>query len=231
MTSLQNKKVMPVNVLCVDDTPANLVALTAILDQPEYTVLSADSGQAALDILKKEDVAVILLDVQMPDMDGFETAKIINSNKLTKHIPIIFLTAISKDEKFVCYGYQSGAVDYMRKPFESNILKSKVQVFADMFRQNKELKDLTMTLKRLMEELQRSNTELNQFAGVLGHDLKEPLNKSLFYCSEIKETLEKTGDKQAISDLSSIEQSMTRMKRFLNDLLMLSSVNTRKKNS
>ncbi|NQY74941.1 MAG: response regulator, partial [Candidatus Margulisbacteria bacterium] len=228
MTSLK-ESIIPVNILCVDDTKANLIALQAILDQPEYTLFLADSGAEALDILSKEKVAVILLDVQMPDMDGFETAQKMKENEDTKHIPIIFLTAISKDQKFECHGYETGAVDYMRKPFENSILKSKVAIFADIFRQNKRLEDQTTELKLLSDELQRSNTELDQFATVVSHDLKEPLNKSLFFCSELTEPISKLQDSEAATYLQKIEQSMTKMKGLLNDVLTYSRVGTRKK--
>ena len=134
------------NVLLVDDLPKNLLALEAILEPLDQNLIRANSGEQALKQLLLHDVAVILLDVQMPGMDGFETAEMIKSRERTRHIPIIFLTAISKDRQHVFRGYSSGAVDYLFKPFEPEVLRSKVAVFVD-------LHEKTETVKRQAEQL------------------------------------------------------------------------------
>ena len=118
-----------VDILLVDDRAENLLALEAILEPLGQRLVRAQSGQDALRQLLERDFAVILLDVQMPGMNGFETAQMIKSRERTKFIPIIFLTAISKEEEYVFQGYSVGAVDYMFKPFQPAILRSKVQVF------------------------------------------------------------------------------------------------------
>src|SRR5215510_4834982 len=105
------------NVLLVDDRPENLLALEAILEPLEQRLLFAHSGEDALRQLLQHDVAVILLDVQMPELDGFETAGLIKQRERTSHVPIIFVTAISKEEEQVFRGYSAGAVDYVFKPF------------------------------------------------------------------------------------------------------------------
>ncbi|MDB4994856.1 MAG: phoR4 [Myxococcaceae bacterium] len=127
-------------LLMVDDQPKNLLALEALLEPLGVELVRANSGQEALKHLLTRDFAAILLDVQMPTMDGFETAALIKDRERSRHIPIIFLTAISKDEAFVFRGYTVGAVDYMAKPFDPDILRSKVQVFIDLYRKTELLK-------------------------------------------------------------------------------------------
>lgn len=139
-------------ILLVDDRPQNLLALEAILEPLGQQLIRANSGAEALKQLLKHDFAVILLDVQMPGMDGFETAALIKERELSRHIPIIFLTAISKDEKYVFRGYSVGAVDYLFKPFEPEVLRSKVSVFIDLFRKNERIRQQAELLKAQGEQ-------------------------------------------------------------------------------
>jgi PAS domain S-box-containing protein len=129
----------PVEILIVDDRPENLLALEAILEPLGQTLVRAHSGDEALRLLLTHDFAMILLDVQMPGIDGFETARLIKARERTRYIPIIFLTAISKDEEYVFEGYSVGAVDYMTKPFQPDILRSKVSVFVDLYQKQRQL--------------------------------------------------------------------------------------------
>ena len=128
-------------VLMVDDQPANLVSLEAILEEEGRVLLKAHSGPEALKLLLKEDVSLVLLDVQMPGMDGFEVAELMRQRKDTQNIPIIFVTAISKEKKYVFKGYQAGAVDYLFKPLDPVILQSKVNFFLQLDRQRRELQE------------------------------------------------------------------------------------------
>ena len=114
-----------INILLVDDKPKNLIALEGVLDNPRLNLVKANSGREALSLILDYDFALVLLDVQMPDMDGFETAELMRGIEKTKHIPIIFVTAINKDQKYVFKGYEAGAVDYMFKPVDPEILNSK----------------------------------------------------------------------------------------------------------
>jgi PAS domain S-box-containing protein len=123
-----------VRVLLVDDRPENLLSLEAMLSSPEYETISARSGEDALRSLLVSDCAIILLDVQMPNLDGFETADLIKANPRLKDIPIIFLTALHNDPRYVARGYRAGAVDYITKPIVPEILQSKVAVFAALHR-------------------------------------------------------------------------------------------------
>src|SRR6185295_9284330 len=129
------------NILLVDDRPKNLVALEAILEPLGHSLVSVESGEAALRELLNRDFACILMDVQMPDLDGFETAELIKQRERSSHIPIIFVTAISKDERHVFRGYSAGAVDYIFKPIDAEVLRSKVAVFIDLYRKTEQLRE------------------------------------------------------------------------------------------
>jgi PAS domain S-box-containing protein len=152
------------NVLLVDDRPENLLALEAILEPLGQTLLSAHSGEDALRQLLRHDVAVILLDVQMPDLDGFETAALIKQRERTSYVPIIFITAISKDEEQVFRGYSAGAVDYVFKPFNPDVLRSKVSVFIELHEKNEQLRRQAEQLKEQeLAELRRESEERYRF--------------------------------------------------------------------
>jgi PAS domain S-box-containing protein len=146
----------PVEILIVDDRPENLLALEAILEPLGQILVRAHSGDEALRLLLTHDFAMILLDVQMPGINGFETARLIKSRERTKYIPIIFLTAISKDEEYIFEGYSVGAVDYMAKPFQPDILRSKVNVFVDLFQKQRQL----AAQQQLLAQSQRRELEL-----------------------------------------------------------------------
>jgi PAS domain S-box-containing protein len=152
------------NILLVDDRPENLLALEAILEPLEQKLLYAHSGEEALRQLLLHDVAIILLDVQMPLLDGFETAKLIKQRERTKHIPIIFITAISKEEEHVFRGYSAGAVDYVFKPFNPDVLRSKVAVFIELHEKTRQLREQAEQLKEQeLAELRRESEERYRF--------------------------------------------------------------------
>ena len=152
-----------VNVLLVDDRPENLLALEAILEPLDQRLVRASSGEDALRRLLEDEFAVILLDVQMPGMNGFETAKMIKSRERSRVIPIIFLTAISKDEQYVFEGYSVGAVDYIFKPFQPEILRSKVQVFVDLYVQQRRIAEQEQRLRGI----ERQELELRHVRDLL----------------------------------------------------------------
>ena len=126
---LNNTPPQKVNILMVDDHPENLLAIEAVLTSPNYNLISANSGNEALKCMLQHDFAVILLDVQMPGLNGFDTAKLIKAREKTKNIPIIFITAISQDMEHVHQGYSVGAIDYIFKPFHPETLKKKIEQF------------------------------------------------------------------------------------------------------
>ena len=148
------------SILLVDDRSENLLALEAILEPLGHRLVSAVSGEEALAQLLREEFAVILLDVQMPGMDGFETAELIKARERTRHVPILFLTAISKDRQHVFRGYETGAVDYIFKPFDSEILRSKVAVFVELYEKQQELtRQEELLRQREVDELRRESEE------------------------------------------------------------------------
>jgi PAS domain S-box-containing protein len=153
----------PVDILLVDDRPENLLALEAILEPLGQRLVRAQSGEDALRRLLEREFAVILLDVQMPGMNGFETARMIKSRERTKFMPIIFLTAISKEEEYVFHGYSVGAVDYIFKPFQPEILRSKVQVFVELNRQQRRIAQHEQRLR----DIERRELELKHMHELL----------------------------------------------------------------
>ncbi|ANE48110.1 histidine kinase [Paenibacillus swuensis] len=150
----------PVNLLLVDDQPENLLTLEAVLTDENYNLIKANSGEEALRYLLKYDFAVIVLDVQMPGMDGFQTARLIKARDKTKHIPIIFISANSKETNHLFAGYSVGAMDYMVKPFVPQILKSKIEGFVSLYISTKTLQMQTNLLHQKTLELEKMNNEL-----------------------------------------------------------------------
>ena len=171
-----------VNILMVDDSPDKLLAMESVLDDLGQNLVKANSGEEALRLLLKGEYALILLDVNMPGLDGFETAQLIRQKKSLEHIPIIFVTAMSTTDADVFRGYAFGAVDYILTPFVPEILKTKVGVFVDLWKQKRELQSRAEMLKNLNErlearaqELSAVNRELESFCYTIAHDLRAPL--------------------------------------------------------
>jgi signal transduction histidine kinase len=175
-----------INILLVDDEQRNLDALEAILDEPGYRLLRATDADTALRLLLAHDVAAIVLDIKMPGVSGFELAELIQGTKRFRQIPIVFLTAYMVDSKDIVAGYDAGAVDYLTKPVEPQILRHKIGVFADLFRKTRALAELNDTLEaRVRErtaELEKSEAALrlageqkDAFLATLAHELRNPL--------------------------------------------------------
>lgn len=158
-------------ILVVDDRHENLLVMESLLEDMECQILKAASGNEALSLMLDHDFALILMDVQMPGMDGFETAELMRGSERTRYIPIIFVTAISKEQKCIFKGYELGAVDYLFKPVEMEILRSKVRVFLELYNQKKIVEEqaamLELKVKELME-LQEVNSKLENLSTIDG---------------------------------------------------------------
>ena len=195
--------------LLVDDLEENLLALSALLQRPDLEVLTARSGREALELLLVHDVALAFLDVQMPEMDGFELAELMRGSERTRQVPIIFVTAGARDQHRLFKGYDSGAVDFLYKPIEPHILKNKADVFFQLHRHKQqlahELREKTETL-RLNEML----------TAVLSHDLRSPLNAVLTSAVLIQ----RRSTEQPVKDTATrILSSGKRMSRMIEDML------------
>lgn len=154
----------PPSVLVVDDNAANTFAMQTILEGMPLKLYTASSGSEALQLLLRHDFALVLMDAQMPEMDGFETAALMQKNKLTKEVPIIFVTAINKDEKYIRQGFAVGAADYLLKPLDPVILQSKIMVFLNFYLQKKAMQNLVSALNTSQKVLNKENVSLHQLA-------------------------------------------------------------------
>src|ERR1700733_1481145 len=224
----------PAKVLLVDDLPANLLALEAVLDNRGYEIVTATSGPDAVASILVNDFAVILLDVMMPGMDGFETASRIRELEKARRTPIIFVTAFRELDGQMHRGYGSGAVDFLYKPIDPEVLRFKVSVFADLQRQADLLKSYSMQLQatnavleqRVEErtaELRASNEDLRQFAYVASHDLKEPLRTITAFATLLSQQNKERLNEDAPTFIEYIVNSARRMDSLLDDLLMYST--------
>lgn len=165
----------PITCLLVDDLDENLLALEALLQRDGLAFLKARSGEEALELLLVHDVALALLDVQMPGMDGFELAEFMRGNERARHVPIIFLTAGSADGQRRFRGYEAGAVDFIQKPIEADILRSKTDVFFDLYDQRRQIMAQRDELAALASALKLADRRKNEFLAVLGHELRNPI--------------------------------------------------------
>ena len=222
-----------VKVLLVDDKKEDRLALKLILGKDSYNFIEAASGREALRILLKvHDFAIILMDVHMPLLDGFETARMIRDSERLKDIPIVFLTANDEKPENIFKGYKTGAVDYMIKPVIPEILAAKVQVFAELFRKNRELERQKINLLSLYKELERSNleikrsnSELEKFAYVASHDMQEPLRTIISYLQLLQEKLDKHLDKETEQYMDYVIGAGYRMRDLITGLLEYSRIN------
>jgi signal transduction histidine kinase len=202
-------------LLLIDDKPENLMALKSILDLPEREIISCLSGNEALQVLLKKKVSLILVDVQMPDMDGYEFVEIIKSHPDTVFIPTIFVTAISNEQKYLSKAYDLGAIDFLSKPLNTEITRKKVESFLKIW-------DYDQELKKLNETLAQKNEELEQFAHIIAHDLKTPLGniQTLINLIEEDHVLDMNGEVADLFDM--VKTSSKNMSKLIEDLLYYS---------
>ena len=233
-------------ILVVDDRADNLISIEAILEKDNYTIVKANSGKAALKVLLNDhDFSLILMDVQMPELNGYETATIIYERDKLRSIPIVFITANNYDEDFMFRGYKMGGVDYIYKPINPELLRAKVAVFVELYSKNQQLllqekkllaaneflqteieerkaseervKLLNEQLVTKNESLKQMNEELDQFAYMASHDLQEPLRKIQVFSDKILRN--NNFDPDSEKYFGKIINSSKRMQKLINNLL------------
>ena len=255
MTRKEDTEKSPVKLLVVDDREDNLFSIETILEKDNYTIVKASSGRAALKVLlQQHDFTLILMDVQMPDMNGFETASLIYEREKLRHIPIIFITAHNHGEEKMYEGYKMGGVDFIYKPINPELLRYKVSVFVELYQKTHQLlaheskliaanrklekeveeRKITEEKIRLLNQqlvennLQLKNTieELDRFAYVASHDLQEPLRKILVFSDKIQTKYKSSIDEEMYRNLEKIVRASERMQSLINDLLRFSRQTT-----
>lgn len=228
-------KLSPVYFLVVDDLEENLLSVEALLRREDLVILKAKSGAEALELLLVHDVALALLDVQMPGMDGFELAELMRGTERTRAVPIIFLTAGAADYQRRFRGYEAGAVDFLQKPIEADILKSKADVFFDLYRQRQEVASHRDELQVIAEEnekllkesqrysqaLQEADQRKDEFLATLAHELRNPLAPIRNGLALLK----KAGESPHAQEIKiMMERQLIHLVRLIDDLLDVSRV-------
>lgn len=208
---------MAPNILVVDDRKENLLATEKVLKSLNAKIFKANSGNEALSLMLRHQFAVVLLDVQMPEMDGFETAQLMQEHESMQATPIIFVTAISKEDKYASRAADIGAVDYIFKPINSDILRSKVKVYLDLYIQREQILKLNTTL-------QQSNEELERFAYICSHDMQEPVRMMSNYAEILQNIYAEKLDDPGKKYLGFIIENAQHMRKMISDILAFSRV-------
>lgn len=222
-----------VTILIIDDKPANIYALKTMLEKPGQVLLSETNGKEGLKTALANDVDLIILDVQMPGMDGFEVAQVLKSHKRTRDIPVIFASAEKKERQSIMKGFEEGAVDYLAKPLDPDLIRAKVAVLLKLQLQKKELIEKNASLEKAEKEISRLNAdlqmnmvrlesmnkELEAFSYSVSHDLRTPLRTLLGFSAILEEDYKNQLNEEATRILATIRQSANRMNDLINDLL------------
>ncbi|RLK39542.1 hybrid sensor histidine kinase/response regulator [Cupriavidus plantarum] len=199
----------PIKILAVDDIASNLTALDAVLAKPDVEIVHANSGAQALELLLEHEFGLAILDVHMPEMDGFELAELMRGSKRTSHIPILFLTAAGEDSQRAFRGYASGAVDFLFKPIDARVLAAKVDVFVQLARNKQQMAEQLKTAEQLL----KTNEML---MAVLAHDLRTPLSAIIASASFLGRF---GGEEKLRPATDRIQRSSERMARMVDQLL------------
>jgi len=224
-------------ILVVDDKPSNLLVYERVLASLDIDIVKALSGSEALDIAYRQNFFLILLDVQMPVMDGFETAELILDHPKTMNVPIIFITAIAKEELFQFKGYTSGAVDYLTKPINDKILISKVTVFLKLWLQHQEIELANKSLKVLnndifiaKEKAEAATQAKTDFLAMMTHELRTPLNAIIVISELLSQKNHQEFMPNDLSSIALVNRSGNDMLLLVNDILDLAKVEAGKVN-
>lgn len=215
-------------ILIVDDRPENLVTLRRVLGDLDIELIEATNGNDALRATLYHDFALALLDIQMPEMDGYELASILREEEKTATLPFVFISAVYTDNLNVFKGYEKGAFSFITKPFQPEILINKVKFFIEKHQQEVALYQLNEDLKRKNEDLERMNQELEAFSYSVSHDLRSPLRSINGYASILKEEFEENLEEDAQRFLNKIIRSALKMSDLIDSLLNLSRLGRKK---
>jgi two-component system, sensor histidine kinase and response regulator len=220
-----------VNILMVDDQPSKLLSYEVILGELGENLIKAGSGREALEHLLKTDIAVVLMDVSMPEIDGFELAELIRQHPRYQETAIIFISAIHLTDVDQVKGYARGAVDYIPVPVIPELLRAKVRVFAELYRKTRQLARLNAELERRVAErtadLQRVNEDLRQVAYISAHDLQEPVRQVGVYTQKLAKRYGDTRDAETVEAMDFIIEGAQRMAAQFNDLMRYLEVDER----
>jgi two-component system, sensor histidine kinase and response regulator len=225
-------------ILIVDDKTANIFALEKLLERPKLNFLTATNGKEGLKIALEKDVDLIILDVQMPEMDGFEVAQVLKSHKRTRDIPIIFASAEKKERQSIMKGFEEGAVDYLSKPLDPELTKAKVSVLLKIQMQKRELLEKNQSLEKAetkilqlntdlqnnLQQLESVNKELESFTYSVSHDLRAPLRSLIGYSKMLEEDFKDKLGESGTNTLNIICQNASRMNKLIDDLLEFSKL-------
>jgi signal transduction histidine kinase len=211
----------PVSFLLVDDLDENLLSLEALLRRDELAILKARSGDEALELLLRNDVALALIDVQMPGLNGFDLAELMRGNERTRRIPIIFVTAGSADRQRRFRGYEAGAVDFIYKPIEPDVLRSKADVFFELSRQRQQLAAQRDELRAQAEALKDADRRKDEFLAILAHELRNPL-APLRHGLDLLQRSPDSEDSPQIRQV--MDRQLVHLVRLIDDLLDVSRV-------
>lgn len=211
-------------ILAVDDRPENLIALDRLLKGLKIELIKAESGNEALMLTLHHDFALALIDIQMPEMDGYELAEHLRADENTRSIPFIFISAIYKDHINIFKGYETGAFSYITKPFEPEILLNKVRFFIDKYKQELALKQAHQKLEQHVTELHQANEELKSFSYSVSHDLRSPLRSITGFSQVLLEDYNESLDEEGQKLVSRIIHNSKKMSQLIDDILEFTKI-------
>jgi signal transduction histidine kinase len=215
-------------ILIVDDSPENIISLKKVLEKNDFEVDTASSGEEALKKILKKSYVLIILDVQMPGMDGFEVAEAISGYSKAKETAIIFLSAASADVKLITRGYSSGGLDYISKPVDMNILLLKVQTFYRIYEQSRALNHMQKALREEIEFRKEAERKKDEFISIASHELKTPMTSIKGYIQLLERSLDKNDLDTVRTRLLKVQNQIEKLNLLVADLLDISKIESGK---